>query len=440
MNDGRYVLADWRRKLNQARVYLDEPAAHVLKPAPRGQIPLFTLPRTLTETTVRAIADRPISGWDRTREVLVAMADEHRFGRGWYYRVAEMVRLALAVRETEGTDLFPETLLWELPARRDAVRLVLLRAGLLAEAPEPMRLHPADQPSTPYINVPVPRPPLTPRQCRDCYAWIPGGWRGFRCNPCKDWREKYDRGCCLRCRRDGLPLRGGRCRGCHPYRLLDEAGSPTAQVTQLQIDLPAGTTAGVRPLNWVRPPHGTDEKAVPHVGRGQETLFDIQRDWAPVLARLDRRDPGVLPLSEEARRLVEKFDQLILDRRTPDYPKNIRTLTILVHWLSAENAIPERDVHDLARCSATLAAKPVCQFLRSHGLLIDNPDRRQDVNLVWIQAATSVLPDPLASEIRAWVTLLRNQGRHEGELRDYRSIRRYFAHIQPVLTTWTADA
>ncbi|WP_181359367.1 hypothetical protein [Streptomyces sporangiiformans] len=244
MNDGRYVLADWQRKLNQARAYLDEPAAHVLKPATRGQIPLFTLPRTLTETTVRAIADRPISGWDRAREVLLAMADEHRFSRGWYYRVAEMVRLALAIREAEGTDLFPETLLWELPARRDAVRVVLLRAGLLAEAPEPMRFHPADQPSTPYINVPVPRPPLTPRQCRDCYAWIPGGWRGFRCNPCKHWREKYAQGWCLRCRRDGLPLRGGHCRGCHPYRLLDEAGSHAAQATQLQIDLPAGTTAG----------------------------------------------------------------------------------------------------------------------------------------------------------------------------------------------------
>ncbi|MFV5997456.1 hypothetical protein ACNPQM_34980 [Streptomyces sp. NPDC056231] len=145
-----------------------------------------------------------------------------------------------------------------------------------------------------------------------------------------------------------------------------------------------------------------------------------------------------MPLSEEARRLVEEFDQLILDRRTPDYRKNIRTLTILVHWLGAENAILERDVHDLASCSATLAAKPVCQFLRSHGLLIDDPHRRQDVNLAWIQVAISVLPDPLASEIHAWVTLLRSQGRREGEVRDYRSIRRYLAHIEPVLTTWTA--
>jgi hypothetical protein len=45
----------------------------------------------------------------------------------------------LAVREAEGTDLFPEALLRELPVRRDAVSLVLLRAGLLADAPEPRR-------------------------------------------------------------------------------------------------------------------------------------------------------------------------------------------------------------------------------------------------------------------------------------------------------------
>ncbi|WP_240509194.1 hypothetical protein [Streptomyces agglomeratus] len=166
-------MADWKHKLNQARPPLSEPSAQVLKPAIQGQIPLFTLPRTLTETTVRAIADRPVSGWERAREVLVEVAAEHRFSRGWHYRIAEMVRLALAVREAEGTDLLPEALLRELPGRGDAVRLILLRAGLLAEASEPMRFYPADLPTTPYIDVPAPRPPLAPRQCRDCHAGSP---------------------------------------------------------------------------------------------------------------------------------------------------------------------------------------------------------------------------------------------------------------------------
>ncbi|MGY5031275.1 hypothetical protein ACWC9U_10140 [Streptomyces sp. 900116325] len=64
--------------------------------------------------------------------------------------------------------------------------------------------------------------------------------------------------------------------------------------------------------------------------------------------------------------------------------------------------------------------------------------QRDPLTRTWrIQVAISVLPDPLASEIHAWVTLLRSQGRGEGEVRDYRSIRRYLTHIAPVLTMWT---
>ncbi|MFI9781530.1 hypothetical protein ACIHCV_44225 [Streptomyces sp. NPDC051956] len=74
----------------------------------------------------------------------------------------------------------------------------------------------------------------------------------------------------------------------------------------------------------------------------------------------------------------------------------------------------------------------------SRGLLIDDPDRHQDARLASIQATIDALPDPLAGEIRAWVTLLRSWGRREGETRDYRSIRRYLTHLKPVLATWTS--
>ncbi|MGW7617641.1 hypothetical protein ACWGLG_17710 [Streptomyces antimycoticus] len=97
---------------------------------------------------------------------------------------------------------------------------------------------------------------------------------------------------------------------------------------------------------------------MPHAARGQETLFNTRRDWSPVLARLGRRGPGELPLSEEARRLVEEFDQLILDDRTPDYRKNIRTLTVLVHWLGAENATG--DPLKLMRLFGITAHRPTC--------------------------------------------------------------------------------
>jgi hypothetical protein len=59
---------------------------------------------------------------------------------------------------------------------------------------------------------------------------------------------------------------------------------------------------------------------------------------------------------------------------------NLRTLTILVSWLGADAPIPESDVHDLAKLDNYLSAKRVCQFLRSRGLLVPDPERRRDRN------------------------------------------------------------
>lgn len=80
-----------------------------------GQLPLFTLPRTLTDATVRALATRTVSGWDQAQPVLVALTAERRLTRAWYCRTAKMVRLALAVREADGFATAPETLLRDLP-------------------------------------------------------------------------------------------------------------------------------------------------------------------------------------------------------------------------------------------------------------------------------------------------------------------------------------
>jgi hypothetical protein len=117
---GRRVNAQWR-KLKQQRDAPDESA--VLEAGARGQIPLFTVPRTLTEATVSAIVGRPVSGWEQTRTVLLAMEAEHGLSAGWRFKVAEMVRLTLAVREAEGAEQFPEPMLRDLPTNGDAVRL-----------------------------------------------------------------------------------------------------------------------------------------------------------------------------------------------------------------------------------------------------------------------------------------------------------------------------
>ncbi|MFI8235003.1 hypothetical protein ACIGDI_40050 [Streptomyces sp. NPDC085900] len=435
---GRGTSKTWRTKLrHQDR---DPAGAEVLAPGLRGQLALFTAPRTLTEATVRAIIGRPLAGWDRAREVLVEMAAEYGMSEGWYYQVAEMVRLALAVNEAEGTGRLHEARLRDLPTHRDAVRLILLQAGLLEAAPVPMRFSRADQPARiPYITAPVPIPPLGPRQCRECHDWIPAGARGFRCTPCRHWRERHPRGRCVRCSREDLPLRADRCRPCHPYRLLDEARPATSRFTQLVIVLPTGGGGPVLPVPVDDPPaDNPDESPAGLTARGQEALFTLRRDWAPVLDRLRRRPRGELPLTARARLLVEEYSQMRREQQAPDYRKNIRTLTTVMYWLGADSPVSERDVHDLAQLDPNLAAKPVCQFLRARDLLVDDPDLHRDPDLTAIEAALAALPQPTASEVRAWVDILRSQGRREGELRGWDGIRRYLDYLQPVLTGWAA--
>ncbi|MFE2268542.1 hypothetical protein ACFXB4_04830 [Streptomyces lavendulae] len=441
VKNGSKVGKEWWTRLRQQRAAPDGPP--VLEAQVRGQIPLFTVLRVLGDATVSAIAGRPVDGWDRARAVLEAIEAEHGMTAGWRRKVGEMVRLALAVREAEGAERLPEGILRDLPTNGDAVRLVLLRAGLLEEADKPMRFSISDQPTrTPYITSPAPLPPRAPRQCTDCCAWIPVARRaGFICDPCRHWRERTGRGRCCRCGRDGLALRAGRCRSCHPYRLLDEARPASRQFTQLVISLPAGKGGPFEayPVGEPVAPDYDERRPALHTSRGQEALFTLRRDWAPVLARLRSMPVGEPPLNANARHLVEEFVHERPGQR-PDYKKNTRTLTILMYWLGADTAVLERDVYDLARIDVNLAAKPVCQFLAARGLLVEDPELHRDRDQMWIESVLAALPEPAAGQVRTWVKVMREQGPHEGEPRGYDGIRRYLSHLEPVLTTWTATA
>lgn len=204
------------------------------------------------------------------------------------------------------------------------------------------------------------------------------------------------------------------------------------------IDLPIGKggpmpafTVGDEPA----PIHGKERLAL-HLCWGQESLFAIRRDWTPLLVRLRDLPFKELPLTGAAQHLVEEFSRYRRESR-PDYTENIRPLTYLVYWLGAEMTFFERDVYDLAELDANLAAAPVCKFLRDHGLLVEDPDLHQDANQVWIETTLAALPDPLASEMATWVTVLRGQGRREAEPRGYDGIRRYLFTLQPALIAWT---
>ncbi|GHE64782.1 hypothetical protein GCM10017771_88410 [Streptomyces capitiformicae] len=135
--------------------------------------------------------------------MLEALTAERGLTKAWYYLAAKVVRLALAVREADGVETAPETLLRDLPTNGDTVCLVLLRAGLLA-ASHPRHLSRVGPPQAPDA-APVPNSWSAPRQCSYCQAWMPGRRHaGFLCEPCRYWRERQQPGDCTRCRREGL--------------------------------------------------------------------------------------------------------------------------------------------------------------------------------------------------------------------------------------------
>ncbi|WP_405192802.1 hypothetical protein [Streptomyces anulatus] len=424
----------WNLRLRQQRAGTEQRPA-VLEPGAWGQIPLFTIPRTLTADTARAVAGRPVPEWEKAQAVLEEIAAEQGLSRGTRYRKAALLRLALAVRAAEGTWLLPEVLLRDLPAGRITIRLVLQRAGLLASEPEPLRPFPAARrpPRTVAGRVPWCR---SPRSCADCQAWVPSGPYGSRCAPCRHWREKLERGTCARCHRQELPLRKGRCRGCRPYRLLDGAQPTTSQYTQLLIDVPISGSGPPPPIPVDEPPHADLPPAPAHTAAGQEQLFAIRRDWPRLLSYLQGRNTAELVLTGTATRLVEDFSRVLHERQSPSHNSNIRTLSIILYWCGAQAAISERDVHDLARTGPDLKAKTVCQFLRDRGILLQDPDLHRDVDLTWIDTTLAALPELLAEEVGQWVTVQRSQGRHEGGVRGYDAFRPYLASLQPVLTAW----
>lgn len=155
--NGLSVGVEWWTKLWKQRAAPAGPP--VLEAQVHGQIPLFTVPRVLGDATVSAIVGRPVAGWEEARQVIEAIEAEHGMTAGWRRKVAEMARLALAVREAEGAERLPEAMLRDLPTNTDAVRLILLRAGSWMR-----RSSPCDSPGR--TSPPAPRTSPLRRRCR----------------------------------------------------------------------------------------------------------------------------------------------------------------------------------------------------------------------------------------------------------------------------------
>ncbi|MFI5831422.1 hypothetical protein ACIA6C_29905 [Streptomyces sp. NPDC051578] len=413
----------WQRSLKPAEA---NDRDRILPLGAPGQQALFWSRRTLTASTATALRGRVLAGEAQARAQSLAFAAEYGLARTWSYKAAPMIRLALAVRDAEGTEQVPDRVLADLPELGTAVGLILDRAGLLegdaARAVEAGTVRPVAA----YVPAAVGRSWPVPRSCRDCDGWM-SGIAEHVCRPCSAWRLE-PRGSCANCGRAQAPLRGGRCRPCHvdPGR----AGG-----RQLAIVIRAAAQGRAQPARAGEEAPGRREAAalVPY---GQRVLFQMRRDWTPVLDRVHGGQE--LPeLSERAQALLAAFDRQRRERRRPGSGREAqRTLALLLRFLGAGAPVWEHDVHDLARAGKGLHARAACEFLAAHHLLTEAPDLRRDRDQAWVQATIADLPAGIGAEVQAWTDVLRGQGRRSHPARSHRCIRRYLAALLPILAGW----
>jgi len=63
--------------------------------------------------------------------------------------------------------------------------------------------------------------------------------------------------------------------------------------------------------------------------------------------------------------------------------------------------------------------------------------RPADPHLTWTENTLAALPAQIATELRAWVTVMRGQGRRAHQARDYAVIRSYLSRMLPVVVEWS---
>lgn len=120
---------------------------------------------------------------------------------------------------------------------------------------------------------------------------------------------------------------------------------------------------------------------------GQERLFELRRDWSPVV-ELARHD---LPtLTDSAVRLLADLDSVMKQEMWSTVPANKtrNTLTILVSWLGADAPLLESDIRALvANRSLKFSGRRVTQFLEARELLIPDAEFRRDAHQKRLEAA-----------------------------------------------------
>ncbi|MCX5238925.1 hypothetical protein OG824_27355 [Streptomyces prunicolor] len=444
----------------------DDP--RICPPAVRGQLVLFPVRRRLGRAQARRIDGRH---WPEEPELArhaAVMAGAGGVGRSWAYMVMRQVRCALALRDTEGAELVAEELLDQirLPLTQ-AARQILDCAGLLV------------------ARVAPPPPGRPVGACGHCGSW---GITSSLCRNCSCWKHdvsRYPEGTCGRCRRTVLPVHAldGLCRGCLGYVRelgLDHDEGAFTQLTfagplahQLSrktgalgfvSDQASGPLARAKHRARTKVSERSRDVSAHLVDPAQQVLFPAERDWRALGARPADELPQ---LTSQARVLVEAF--------TATFPKPVghryvprgavAVLRTVLAWLGAGAPVAESDVRALAgvltsRSSSTLR---VLAFLAEHDLLDTSADdetvpehptspprtggtsvpllaeeSRRRHHMRMLQKRIALLPEPMAGQLRAWVTVMRGEGRYRHPPADYIRIRRYLYLLWPVLTHWAA--
>ncbi|MFJ2959736.1 hypothetical protein [Streptomyces sp. NPDC087270] len=168
----------------------------------------------------RRILQRPLAGYADIVEHTAAFATNTGISKPMQRKLHEMLRIALAVGDADGDDLVDELVLDDIPNYGQSVREILLRVGMLKPLPPLRELERPQRTRSPRATRRVWTPrALTPRSCQQCGSWFAAKTR-VTCEPCASFATRK-RGnstasavACDRCRRTGLPLADGRCRGC----------------------------------------------------------------------------------------------------------------------------------------------------------------------------------------------------------------------------------
>ena len=430
-----------RSWLDQLRIATAEPVndPRVCPSAIPGQLLLFRIRRCLTDAHARRIRDRDLDGYDRLREAAIALAAERNLTTGWWRGTCLMLRLALAVCESDGGGQLTKEALDDLPMFRSAAADVLRDAGLTRVrtlAPRPRGALAAD--------------PVSPqRSCRHCDSW---GTRAI-CDGCAPWRNPgHPAGDCTRCGRKDVPLRDGLCRACCVH--IDHYGPETREQpwTQLwfggdlapRLALRSGTLGYVAPNQRARARATARRPQAPPVSPhlavpGQGVLFEARRDWSCIAVGSLDQLPSLTPAAQA---LLAEFRE---HARAEEWDEQVRrlaarSLRIVLAWVGADDPVREADTRGLPADRPGTNARRMVQFLASRGLLIPDPARAADIHERAIERRLRGLPAGMTGELRRWVLVLRGEGRRPHQPMAFETVRKYLGYLYPVLTDWSGQA